>query len=207
MSAFWKPPGISTKSKDDPASAPGIYRTISVNAIGPIRFAQIAIDYWLTNKIAGNLLMVSSLAAYLPSISTPLYNASKSALTGFTQSLAQMRARFSIRAAVICPGTVFTPAVLQDYCIGQVREIDMNLTTTECAEVMLRIVTEAQYGDGNVVEAIQFGSKEKPDVQVRNVPYNLLLPPIDFSKDFSGKNIIVEEEKLWDLLRTKGMRD
>lgn len=175
--------------------------------MGPIRFAQIAIDYWLTNKIAGNLLFVSSLAGYLPSVSTPLYNASKAALNAFTLSLSQMKARFNIRVAVVCPGTVFTPAVLQEYCKGKVRESDMNLTATECAEVMLRIVTEAEYGDGSVVEAIQFGSKAQSDVKVRLVPYMSLLSPLDFSGDFSGKNIIVEEEKLWEKLKINGMQD
>ena len=72
---------------------------------------------------------------------------------------------------------------------------------------MLRVATEAQYGDGNVVEAMQFGSKDKSDVKVHIVPFQSLLPPIDSSGDFSGKNNIMWEEKLWESLRTKGMRD
>lgn len=170
-----------------------MYDIFAVNAMGPIRFAQIAIDYWLQNKIAGNLIFVSSLSAYLPTIGTPLYNATKGALNSFTLSLAQMKARLGIRVASMCPATTFTPAVLQPYCVGKVREQDMNMSATECAEVMLRIVTDAAYGDGQVVEAMQFGSKEKSDVRVRVVPYQSLLPDIDFEGDFSGKNILVEE--------------
>ncbi|KAJ9214281.1 hypothetical protein DTO166G4_4126 [Paecilomyces variotii] len=204
-SAFWNPPGISPLSKDNPNSAPGSYHILAVNLMGPVRFAQIAIDYWLKNKIAGNLLLVASQSAYLPTIGTPLYNTSKGGLTTFTLSLAQMKARLNIRVACMCPSTTFTPAVLQEYCKDKVREIDMNMTATECAEVMLRIVTETQYGDGNVVEAMQFGTKEKSEVRVRNVPYQLLLPEIDFSGEFSGKNILAEEEKLWKRLETNGM--
>lgn len=174
--------------------------------MGPIRFAQIALDYWLQNKIAGNLIFVSSMSAYLPSIGTPLYNASKGALTSFTLSLAQVRARLSIRVVTVCPATTYTPAVQKEYCAGKVRETDMNMTSTECAEVMLRLVTEAEFGDGNVVEAMQFGTKENPDVRIRVVPYHNLAPNINVEGEFSGKNILVEEEKQWEQLKTKGMR-
>lgn len=34
----------------------------------------------------------------------------------------------------------------------------------------------------------------------------LLLPEIDFSGEFSGKDIMAEEEKLYEQLKTKGMR-
>ncbi|KAI8200544.1 putative oxidoreductase [Colletotrichum sp. SAR 10_76] len=205
-SSFWDLPGVSPLAQDDPNATPGVYNIFAVNAMGPIRFAQIAIDYWLQNKIAGNLIFVSSLSAYLPTIGTPLYNATKGALNSFTLSLAQMKARLGIRVASMCPATTFTPAVLQPYCVGKVREQDMNMSAKECAEVMLRIVTDAAYGDGQVVEAMQFGSKEKSDVRVRVVPYQSLLPNIDFEGDFSGKNILVEEEKLWEKLKAEGVR-
>ncbi|KAF4874570.1 putative oxidoreductase [Colletotrichum siamense] len=205
-SAFWDLPGVSPLAQDDPNATPGVYNIFAVNAMGPIRFAQIAIDYWLQNRIAGNLIFVSSLSAYLPTIGTPLYNATKGALNSFTLSLAQMKARLGIRVASMCPATTFTPAVLQPYCVGKVREQDMNMSATECAEVMLRIVTDAAYGNGQVVEAMQFGSKEKSDVRVRVVPYQSLLPNIDFEGDFSGKNILVEEEKLWEKLKAEGVR-
>lgn len=48
----------------------------------------------------------------------------------------------------------------------------MNMTPTGCAEVMLRVVTEEEYGNGDVVEAMQFG-KEKYDVRVRKVPFHI----------------------------------
>ncbi|KAF3767175.1 putative short chain dehydrogenase/ reductase [Cryphonectria parasitica EP155] len=190
-SAFWHPPGISPLAKDDPNGSS--YHILAVNLMGPIRFAQIALDYWMSNKIAGNLLLVASMSAYLPTIGTPLYNTSKGGLASFTLSLAQMKARLGIRVACMCPATTFTPAVVADYCKGKVREQDMNMTATECAEIMLRLVTEEQYGNGEVVEGMQFAESGsgKSDVRTRTVP---------------GKNILAEEEKLWEQLKTKGMR-
>lgn len=206
-STFWQPPGISPLSKDAADGTPGVYHLFAVNQMGPIRFAQIALDYWFTNKIPGSLLFVSSMSAYLPSIGTPLYNASKGALTSFTLSLAQMKARMGIRVACMCPATTYTPAVEQEYCAGKVREQDMNMTAEECARIMLRLVTEEQYGNGDVVEGMQFAAHGQPsDVRVRTIPYRALLPPINMEGEFSGKNILVEEEKLWEKLKTKGFR-
>lgn len=173
--------------------------------MGPIRFAQIAIDYWLENKIAGNLIFISSQSAYLPTIGTPLYNAGKGALTTFTQSLGQLKARLNIRVVAMCPSVTFTPATQQDYCKSKIRDFDMNMSSVECAEVMLRMATEEEYGNGDVVEAMQFG-KEKSDVRVRKIPFHTLLPEMDFNGEFSGKNIMAEEEKLYEQLKTKGMR-
>lgn len=206
-STFWHPPGISPLAKDDPNDAQGVYKIFAVNQMGPIRFAQIALDYWLSNKIAGSLLFVSSMSAYLPTIGTPLYNASKGALASFTLSLAQMKARLGIRVACMCPATTFTPAVEADYCVGKVRKQDMNMTAEECAQIMLRLVTEEQYGNGDVVEGMQFGAHGAPsDVRVRTIPYQALLPPINMEGDFSGKNILLEEEKLWEKLKVNGLR-
>ncbi|EFX06090.1 hypothetical protein CMQ_4159 [Grosmannia clavigera kw1407] len=117
-----------------------------------------------------------------------------------------MRARLNIRVVAMCPATTYTPAVQKGYCSGKVRETDMNMTSTECAEAMLRIVTEAEFGDGNVVEAMHFGTKEKPDVRIRVVPYQKLAPDINVEGEFSGRNILIEEEKQWEQLTTKGMR-
>lgn len=206
-SAFWELPGISPLAKDDPNGAPGLYYLFAVNQMGPFRFAQIALDYWFTNKIPGNLLFVSSMSAYLPTIGTPLYNASKGALASFTLSLAQMKARLGIRVNCMCPATTYTPAVEQPYCVGKVRKQDMNMSAEECAQIMLRLVTEEQYGNGDVVEGMQFAPHGQPsDVRVRTIPYQTLMPPINMEGDFSGKNILVEEEKLWEQLKTKGFR-
>lgn len=206
-SSFWEIPGISPLAKDDPNGTPGLYHLFAVNQMGPIRFSQLAIDYWLRNKVAGSLLLVASMSAYLPTVGTPLYNSSKGALAAFTLSLAQMKARLGIRVACMCPATTYTPAVEAAYCAGKVRPQDMNMTAEECARIMLRLVTEEGYGNGDVVEGMQFAAHGQPsDVRVRTIPYQSLLPPINMEGEFSGKNILAEEEKLWEKLKVSGMR-
>lgn len=167
----------------------------------------MAIDYWLSHQVAGNLLLVASMAAYLPMAETPLYCVSKAGLAAFAQSLAQLKRRVGIRVACICPAATWTPIVQQDHCAGKVRVDDMNMSAAECARVMRDLVTHARYGDGNVVEAMQVAQRGQPsDVQTREVPFEALRPPIDFEGDFSGRNILVQEELFWDRLAARGMR-
>lgn len=106
-STFWNAPGISPLAEDKPDANPGVYKTFSVNTMGPIRLAQIALEYWLENKqVKGNLLWIASLGGYVHSLHTPLYFASKAAIVSVVKSLADLRKEFGIRNAAICPGAV-----------------------------------------------------------------------------------------------------
>lgn len=107
FSSFWKPPGISPESHDPPDAAIGQYATFAVNQIAPIRLAQIAMDYWTQHRdVQGNYLAVASMAAYLHSVETPLYMASKAALVSFVKSLGPVRDLLGIRMSAVCPGPV-----------------------------------------------------------------------------------------------------
>lgn len=104
-SSYWNPPGVSPSSRDPADAAVGAYRIFSVNTIGPLRLSQIAIDYWLQNRhIKGNLLWVSSMGAYVHSIQTPLYFASKAAIVSVVKSLQGLRGLVGIRNSAVCPG-------------------------------------------------------------------------------------------------------
>lgn len=114
-STFWNLPGISPLAKDEPDAVVGQYNTFTVNTIGPIRLAQIAIHYWRENRhIQGNLLWFASVGAYVHSMQTPLYFASKSAIISVVKSLAPLRRELGIRNAAICPGATYV-GLLQHY--------------------------------------------------------------------------------------------
>jgi NAD(P)-dependent dehydrogenase (short-subunit alcohol dehydrogenase family) len=106
-SNFWNPPGISSISGDPADASNGQYKTFAVNQVAPIRLAQMAIDYWTQHReIQGNFLVVASISAYLHSIETPLYMASKAALVSFVKSLGGLQDLFGIRISAVCPGPV-----------------------------------------------------------------------------------------------------
>ncbi|KAJ0117851.1 hypothetical protein J7T55_014301 [Diaporthe amygdali] len=196
--SFWNPPGISPLAQDREDANPGQYKSFAVNTAAPIRMAQIAIDYWLQNRhIQGNLLWVASLGGYVHNIQAPIYFATKAAIVSFVKSLAVLKKRLGIRNAAVCPGTVhvdanFLPIFFPEYCKNRVRPEDLGLTPAECASVMMRVLTEPEFGDGNIVEAMMIGSKENPKINAREVPMEALYPT---TGALGEDNHLVEEEE------------
>lgn len=106
-SSFWNPPGISSLAEDPQDADVGQYKTFAVNTVGSFRLAQIAIDYWQQHPdIRGNMLFIASMGAYLHSIQTPLYFASKAAIVSLVKSLGTLKDILDIRMAAVCPGPV-----------------------------------------------------------------------------------------------------
>ncbi|KAJ3459122.1 hypothetical protein MRS44_015195 [Fusarium solani] len=185
---------------------PGVYKTFAVNTMGPIRLAQIAIDYWLENRnIEGNLLWMASLGGYVHSLQTPLYFASKAAIVSFVKSLATLKKRVGIRNAAICPGAVYTPIFHPEYCRDRVRPDDLTMTPEQCADVLMTVLTQPEYGDGNIVETMLIGTRDNPSVNVREVPLELLYPTV--GPVGQDNHLLEEEEKLADQLVKHGMRN
>lgn len=56
-SNFWHLPGVDPVAQDAADQTKGSYKAFSINTIGPIRLAQIAVDYWFEHRdVEGNLL-------------------------------------------------------------------------------------------------------------------------------------------------------
>lgn len=110
-STFWLPPGVSPAAKDKVDCSPGVYQTYAVNAMGPIRLAQIALNYWFYHPDAemnfdGNLVWLSSVCGYVHLMQSPLYFSSKAAMNSMVKCLSPLRRMFGIRNAAVCPGPV-----------------------------------------------------------------------------------------------------
>ncbi|KAL1882810.1 hypothetical protein Daus18300_000448 [Diaporthe australafricana] len=194
--SFWNPPEDAN---------PGQYKSFAVNTASPIRMAQIAIDYWLQNKhIQGNLLWVASLGGYVHNIQAPIYFSTKAAIVSFVRSLAVLKKQLGIRNAAVCPGTVHTPIFHPEYCRNRVRPEDLGLTPAQCASVMMQVLTEPQYGDGNIVETMMVGSKADPKISVREVPMEALYPTAGVLGE--DNHLVEEEEKFVKQLQERGMR-
>ncbi|RYP51870.1 hypothetical protein DL768_002838 [Monosporascus sp. mg162] len=205
-SSFWNPPGVSPLTADRADAEVGQYNTFAVNAVGPIRLAQIAVDYWLQNKgdVKGNLLWFSSVAGYVHQTLSPLYMASKAAIVSMAKCLGGLRQAVGIRNAAICPGAVDTPIFYPEYCRSRVQPGDLMMTPRQCAEIALRIMTEPQYGDGNIVEAMLVETPEDPTVSIREVPLEALYPAV--GPVGQANHMIQEEMKHIRKLQESGMR-
>lgn len=69
---------------------------------------------------------------------------------------------------------------------------------------MMQVLTEPQYGDGNIVEAMMVGSKADPKVNVREVPMEGLYPTAGVLGE--DNHLVEEEEKFVKQLQKHGMR-
>lgn len=57
-------------------------------------------------------------------------------------------------------------------------EDDVTLSPHECAEVLLRVLQEPQWGNGNIVETQKVGSKDSFEIDVRDVHMEALYPKL-----------------------------
>jgi NAD(P)-dependent dehydrogenase (short-subunit alcohol dehydrogenase family) len=84
---------------------------LATNATSVFLFCKHALPHLLAAAPGSVILNVGSVASYAGDTEYHAYAASKSALLGFTASLAQRYGRQGVRANLICPGFVATPMV------------------------------------------------------------------------------------------------
>jgi NAD(P)-dependent dehydrogenase (short-subunit alcohol dehydrogenase family) len=90
----------------------GWNKTMELNLTSLMLSSQAAVKKFLELKKAGTILNMGSVLGYSPSpkyFSTHAYAAAKSAIIGFTKSIAAYYAKDNIRANVIAPALVETP--------------------------------------------------------------------------------------------------
>ncbi|KAL1633738.1 hypothetical protein SLS58_010959 [Diplodia intermedia] len=155
-SSFWAPPGTAGSGSGDDAGDASRYAILDVNVVHPIRTAQMALARWLNDErpaAAGpkTLLFVSSTSAQATSLATPLYDASKHAVSGFVRALAGLQDAVGVRVVAVAPGLVRTPLYTDDpEKLAMVDEgRDVWVEPEEVAEVMCALVERE--GMGGVV--------------------------------------------------------
>ena len=86
--------------------------TIDLNLSSLIFSNRAAVRHFLASKMGGSILNMSSVLGWSPSpehFATHAYAAAKSAVIGFTKSIAAYYARHNVRCNVIAPALVHTP--------------------------------------------------------------------------------------------------
>jgi NAD(P)-dependent dehydrogenase (short-subunit alcohol dehydrogenase family) len=106
FSNFWNPPSTE-KSSDDIDG--GRYKVLDVNITHPIRMTQMAIEHFRKLNKNGSIVHLSSIAGQQSTLVTPMYVATKFAISGFVRSLARLEKMFGIRVIAVAPGVVKTP--------------------------------------------------------------------------------------------------
>ena len=182
---FWVPPG-SSRSRDPVHGTEkeglGHYALLDINITHPIRTTQLAISRWLNPRPGskagkaspGNpkrVVHISSIAGQLPGFQTPLYIASKHAISGFIRSMEPLDESLGIRVNGVAPGVIKTP-LWTDHPekLKMVDEsVDEWVSPEEVAEQMLWCAEDEAIGPGVVWEVLKG--------RYRKVDYKFAAPP------------------------------
>jgi len=155
----------------------------------------------LKHNKPGSIVHISSIAAQGPGLLTPVYAASKAAVSAFVRSLASLETPLDssmpkIRVTAVAPGTIRTPLLLEapDKLKRVDEEKDTLIEPEEIADRMLELVMRDDYVGGTVLEV---GKTHTRKVAVLNDP-----GPSGPGTTLSNRAKAVEE--LWDKLATKG---
>jgi NAD(P)-dependent dehydrogenase (short-subunit alcohol dehydrogenase family) len=169
FSNFWYPPG-SKESRDDPHG--DRYLSLDINTTHPIRATQIALSHWLNppkgqQKVSPSnpkrVVICGSVAGQLAGIGTPLYFASKHAISGFVRSMADLDAKLGVKVSCVAPGLVRTPLISEDPGKAIMVNFDKDpyITPDEVAGNLLRLCLEDDLAGGTVLEVAAAGRTRK----------------------------------------------
>lgn len=90
------------------------YAMTEINVLGVMNAVQPALTLML-ERGAGQVAMMSSIAAFTPVPDSPAYSASKAAVLNYGLSLRALLAPRGIRVSVICPGYIDTPMMQREH--------------------------------------------------------------------------------------------
>ncbi|KAK8929503.1 hypothetical protein H634G_03896 [Metarhizium anisopliae BRIP 53293] len=179
-SNFWHPPG-SPESRD--AVDAGRYALLDINLTHPIRTTQLALQYWIHPPAGAGaerrapapasvdnpkrVVLISSVAAQIPTFRAPMYGASKHAITGFTRCLADLEPRLGVRVTAVAPGLVKTPIWTEhpEKLVNLDPEKDGWIAPEQVARVMVESMEKETIAGGTVLE---IGRNKTRRIQVYN---------------------------------------
>jgi 3-hydroxybutyrate dehydrogenase len=121
---------------------------------------QLAISHFISRKKPGVITHISSIVGQKPFFPTPVYVATKHAISGFVRSLAQLEtppaksSLPSIRVNAVAPGVIKTPLWVENK--EKLKMIDENadewVTPEEVAQVMVDLIEKEENVGGTILE-------------------------------------------------------
>ncbi|KAH6716539.1 hypothetical protein BKA61DRAFT_306732 [Leptodontidium sp. MPI-SDFR-AT-0119] len=156
FSNFWHPPG-TPPSKDDPSTSR--YALLDINLTHPIRVTQMAISHFLSQKKPGSIPHITSVAGQAPFFPTPVYVATKHAISGFVRSLAKLEyppadtGLPKIRVNAVAPARIRTPLWTDNPDkMKMVGDKPGWVTPEDVAQVMMDLVEKEENIGGTILE-------------------------------------------------------
>lgn len=203
FSTYWKPPG-SKESRDDPHG--DRYLVMDINTTHPMRATQIALSHFLNppkgqEKVSPSnpkrVVICGSVAGQVHGIGTPLYFASKHAITGFVRSMGDLDEKLGVKVSAVAPGLVRSPMIIEDPTKSRMVDFDNDpyITPAEVAQNLLRLCVDDDIPGGTMWEVGAHGNTRV--VQ----PFN---DPGPQGEGHTASNYQVSIDEVYDLLAVDG---
>lgn len=122
-----------------------VHRVMAINYGGLVNIAQAALPAMI-RRGSGEFVSFSSLAGWIPMLRVAAYNASKFAVSAFTEVLYHENRDSGVRFACVCPPPVATPLLKQGYDTGMPKTID-EMEPIEPREVLDAIEKSLERGE------------------------------------------------------------
>jgi NAD(P)-dependent dehydrogenase (short-subunit alcohol dehydrogenase family) len=122
-----------------------VHRIMAINYGGLVNIAQAALPAML-KRGSGEFVSFSSLAGWIPMLRVAAYNASKFAVSAFTEVLYHENRDRGVRFACVCPPPVATPLLQQGYDTGMPKTI-AEMEPIEPREVLQAIEAALDKGE------------------------------------------------------------
>lgn len=129
------------------------FKTFDLNISHPVRATQLAIDSFVRQKHGhGVVILISSIAAQMALLPTPMYSASKHAISGFTRCMAYLEPTVNIRVSAVAPAIVKTPIWTEDKLAWVEEGVDEWVTAKKVADTMIDLITNEAHVGGTILE-------------------------------------------------------
>ncbi|WP_084583311.1 oxidoreductase [Sphingomonas azotifigens] len=166
-------------------------RLFAVNVFAPFAVIRAALPA-LRRQGSGHILNITSIAGRAPAGSSGLYSATKSALEGLTQSLAQEIAPFGLKATAIAPGA-FRTDFLSDHSIRRSQGGEHYAQSVGTAVARLDAMAGRQIGDPDKAAAAILAL-----VDAANPPLHLLLGSDALRRAREKLDTVIDEIDRWE---------
>jgi NAD(P)-dependent dehydrogenase (short-subunit alcohol dehydrogenase family) len=166
-------------------------RLFAVNVFAPFAIIRAALPE-LRRQGSGHILNITSIAGRAPAGSSGLYSATKSALEGLTQSLAQEIAPFGLKATAIAPGA-FRTDFLSEHSIRRSLGGEQYAESVGTAVARLNAMAGSQIGDPDKAAAAILEL-----VDAENPPLHLLLGSDALRRAREKLDTVIDEIDRWE---------
>jgi NAD(P)-dependent dehydrogenase (short-subunit alcohol dehydrogenase family) len=156
--------GIMVMGMVEELSETDIMNTMNINFLGSLWVIQAVMPF-LRKQKNGKIIQITSIGGLLSGASSGLYSASKFALEGLCESLAQEAAYFGIKVIIVEPGGYWTNLYL-----------DMKYSTPMEDYQKIRDDLEKQFSEGSVDSAPEVAAEALLKViELENPPLRIIL--------------------------------